>query len=640
MSSHVKLKTISMKVTNKNYHNIFDYMTKVSKNIYNSTIFCSTIFNKYKCDIFKQIYVNFKNKYNKYILTEENDISTIIKNEIEKNIYELYDYKYDQYIKLNSLITANNKIIYAFIRNLLKPINGIQLLKNESYDIIHEIILHNILKNKNIQYTNENKKETVIDIIDNILNNIYLKLFKEHKIDGKCIIKKQNINWKKQIELTFKIKLVSDNNIIGRVTYKHLGENVNKLPSDVIINIIQKAYTGYKSYFALRKQNIRSSTPKYLPKNEHYSLPYFKRSFRIINNKYLQLTVGNYVSKNYIDIIKNKNMICINKNEKTICKKYTHINNLKIGNKVNKAHNFILENDMHINKNNKSIINPNFINIHIPNKLKTKDIKYIEIVPVYENYCYKINIIYEEIVNSSLDKTLTEDAETNQLNENLKNPDNSISIDLGLTNLMSIYDRIGNPYIISGKYLLWLNNSYNYLIDKAKSNIKKVNNQNSSNYIRNLLIERNNKIDYYFNMLVKWLMSKYKTKKLIIIGYNTGWKNKVNIGAINNRKFYGIPYTKLMYKLTNLIREAGIEVKINEESYTSKCDGLSLEEVCFHKSYLGKRISRGLFSSNTNVLLNADINGCNPIKVKNIGKEVHQMNHILKANSTAGLIQQ
>ena len=52
MSSHVKLKTISMKVINKNYHNIFDYMTKVSKNIYNSTIFCSTIFNKYKCDIF------------------------------------------------------------------------------------------------------------------------------------------------------------------------------------------------------------------------------------------------------------------------------------------------------------------------------------------------------------------------------------------------------------------------------------------------------------------------------------------------------------------------------------------------------------------------------------------------------------
>ena len=47
-----------------------------------------------------------------------------------------------------------------------------------------------------------------------------------------------------------------------------------------------------------------------------------------------------------------------------------------------------------------------------------------------------------------------------------------------------------------------------------------------------------------------------------------------------------------------------------EESYTSKCDPLALEEICFHEKYLGKRIKRGLFSSSIyHLLLNADLVG-------------------------------
>jgi len=53
----------------------------------------------------------------------------------------------------------------------------------------------------------------------------------------------------------------------------------------------------------------------------------------------------------------------------------------------------------------------------------------------------------------------------------------------------------------------------------------------------------------------------------------------------------------------------GINLIINEESYTSKCDSLALEEVKKHEMYLGKRIKRGLFQSSTRKLINADING-------------------------------
>ena len=50
-------------------------------------------------------------------------------------------------------------------------------------------------------------------------------------------------------------------------------------------------------------------------------------------------------------------------------------------------------------------------------------------------------------------------------------------------------------------------------------------------------------------------------------------------------------------------------VVLTEESYTSKCDALSLEPICRHDSYLGKRTKRGLFESSQERLINADING-------------------------------
>jgi hypothetical protein len=45
-----------------------------------------------------------------------------------------------------------------------------------------------------------------------------------------------------------------------------------------------------------------------------------------------------------------------------------------------------------------------------------------------------------------------------------------------------------------------------------------------------LYIKRENIITNYFDQLIKWLSKKYKDKKCIIVGYNEGWKEKVNLG--------------------------------------------------------------------------------------------------------------
>ena len=74
-------------------------------------------------------------------------------------------------------------------------------------------------------------------------------------------------------------------------------------------------------------------------------------------------------------------------------------------------------------------------------------------------------------------------------------------------------------------------------------------------------------------------------------------------------KFNKIPYMKLINKIKTKFSELNKYIMITEESYTSKCDSLSLESVMKHEIYLGNRKKRGLFQSNTKKLINADING-------------------------------
>ena len=53
----------------------------------------------------------------------------------------------------------------------------------------------------------------------------------------------------------------------------------------------------------------------------------------------------------------------------------------------------------------------------------------------------------------------------------------------------------------------------------------------------------------------------------------------------------------------------GINVIIQEESYTSKCSFYDNETVGKHDIYKGKRVKRGLFKTYAGLLVNADING-------------------------------
>lgn len=81
------------------------------------------------------------------------------------------------------------------------------------------------------------------------------------------------------------------------------------------------------------------------------------------------------------------------------------------------------------------------------------------------------------------------------------------------------------------------------------------------------------------------------------------------MGKKTNQKFVQIPFNDLIFKIQYKCEESGIDCMLTEESYTSKIDHMSDEDMKKQENYLGKRVKRGLFKSSNGKVLNADING-------------------------------
>jgi putative transposase len=95
----------------------------------------------------------------------------------------------------------------------------------------------------------------------------------------------------------------------------------------------------------------------------------------------------------------------------------------------------------------------------------------------------------------------------------------------------------------------------------------------------------------------------------LIIGHTVGWKQEVNIDAVNNQNFAAIPHSTFIHMLTYKAQLARLQVIVQEESYTSKCSFLDLEPIHKHAMYCGRRVMRAEFISAQGQPIHADING-------------------------------
>ena len=192
------------------------------------------------------------------------------------------------------------------------------------------------------------------------------------------------------------------------------------------------------------------------------------------------------------------------------------------------------------------------------------------------------------------------------------NNKNYLSIDLGISNFATCYDSKNNKcFIISGNIIKSYNQFWNKEKSKYQSILERVNKSKTSGRLNKLNLKRDNKINDFMHKSSKYIINYCKENDIsnIVVGHNNFWKQKINIGKVNNQKFTQIPFNKFINMLVYKSEEAGINFILIEESYSSKVDHLVLEEMKHQEKYQGKRVQRGLFKQSCGKVINADLNG-------------------------------
>src|SRR4028119_479415 len=245
----------------------------------------------------------------------------------------------------------------------------------------------------------------------------------------------------------------------------------------------------------------------------------------------------------------------------------------------------------------------------IKTKLNLARICQVRLVPKCDSYV--IEVIYDE-------------PESTVSNDIL-----AASIDLGLNNLVALTSNQPGfiPLLINGRPLKSINQFYNKRKSQLQSQLK--GNLKTSSRIVRLTRCRNQKVDNYLHHTSRLIIDILSERQIgtLVIGKNVQWKNCINLGKQNNQNFVSIPHARLIQMLEYKAVLAGIEVIIQEESYTSASNFLSLDPIPVYGEsdansveFTGKRIHRGLYKTAEGLLINADVNGSYNIMRKALPK--------------------
>ena len=198
------------------------------------------------------------------------------------------------------------------------------------------------------------------------------------------------------------------------------------------------------------------------------------------------------------------------------------------------------------------------------------------------------------------------------------NEDNLMGIDLGLNNIVTASDNLGNkPLIIKGGVVKSINQFYNKELAKYKSLSKKCNNVDQTRRILELHRKRNNKMRDFFHKTSRTVVDYCISHNIgtIVVGYNEGWKQNINIGKKNNQNFVFVPFLKLVQQIEYKSEMVGIHIMRTSEEYTS--------QTCSSCGVVRKsnRKHRGLYvCKDCGTVLNADVNASKNILQKAVPK--------------------
>ena len=169
--------------------------------------------------------------------------------------------------------------------------------------------------------------------------------------------------------------------------------------------------------------------------------------------------------------------------------------------------------------------------------------------------------------------------------------------------------------------------SKNQFYNKELAGLRSINdiqkNVKQTKRMQQLSIIRNGKVKDIMHRVSKSIVDYAIDRSIdtIVIKHNNGWKQSINNEKINNQNFVQLPFDMLIQQIKYKAEEKGINVVIQEESHTSKCSFLDNESVEHHDTYIGKRISRGVFLSANSTRINAYLNASYNIIKKALPEE-------------------
>ena len=249
--------------------------------------------------------------------------------------------------------------------------------------------------------------------------------------------------------------------------------------------------------------------------------------------------------------------------------------------------------------------------LNFPERLNPETIKEVRIHPKYDARFFEI----EYICLSEIEPV-----------ETIEN--SSMAIDLGLDNLATCVDTNGASFIVDGRKLKSINQWFNKENARLQSIKDKQKIERLTERQARLYINRSNRVRDYLNKAARLIVNHCISNKIscLIVGFNPGIKQEINIGSRNNQNFVQIPFHTLRNKIKSLCERYGLIYKEQEESYTSKSSYLDGDDLPIYSAdkpttyqFSGKRIKRGLYRSKQGHLINADAQGA-----ANIGRKSKQ----------------
>ncbi len=201
-------------------------------------------------------------------------------------------------------------------------------------------------------------------------------------------------------------------------------------------------------------------------------------------------------------------------------------------------------------------------------------------------------------------------------------PSFCVGIDLGVTNLAAITSNRAGwvPRLVNGRPLKAWNQWYNKRMKELKPCLPKEDRERVTRQMEQITNKRNRQINHYLHAASKRIIDFLVQEGVgtIIIGKNPLWKQEVNNGRRNNQNFVAIPHARFIDMLTYKASLVGIQVEMQEESYTSKASFVDLDPIPTYKPnddteyiFSGKRIGRRnrLYRTKDGRKICADVNG-------------------------------